>query len=683
MQGAFRRLLPAAWFCLLALIVFATQFSYAGFYDKHHGWITSHGLALAVHATPENGFVGHARLFWDEDFGFDYDYFDRYPVFFSVLLGYLIRLTEDLATQVFIARQLMHAIFVLTMLFAWRLLRRLGLSAVAALVGTTLAFSGYGLLYYRGAVHFDQPALLGMQILLYVIARVKLERRERWRRLTLATLLAVSLGRGFVSLSVPGLWVAMEAVGILAQRGLRPGQRLRHILAHDATRMLLLGAAWSALMLAYNIGVEMRRREVPLQDVSVVYSMQRRLPFGHEAGRNLDTGKNPAPPWDEFALLEMDRMLRWYAPLRFESSDESPSDFSAPLCLAALALMLWHAWRQTPALRLTLLLTGCSGLLFIIAMINLTAHHDYTMMYALGAALAFWPAVLRALQDHPRLVKVLLALSLALFLRSAMLVEAEQEGIFADHARYTEDYNRIRLALAARGVARARIYDTFINNCPIHHSKCYAPGFYLADHAIAPKREDADHVISDHRFFVTKPWLAEGDEKGLKLLARSLTPENGTYHLFAIEDYERRHLPPDIAPQRVFGGDIALGHWTLRESVRVQPCQTIHVESWWQALNPPRANYSSQLALVDRAGEAVAAANERLTTVNSGVWGPAVWFPDSRPLQVPCDAPAGDYALVLEVYDPRALAQEGPLPLIQSDGSAGDTWLYLTTLFVD
>ncbi len=678
-----KRLLLPAYFCLLAVIVFATQFSYGGFYDKHHGWISAHGLAIAGHANLANGFVGHALTFVEEDGELDYDYFDRYPIFFSVLLGTLISPVDDLATKIFIARQLMHAIFVLTMLFAWLLLRRLGATPLAALVGVTLAFSGYGLLYYRAAVHFDHPALLGMQALLYIIARAKLERRQRWRWLTLATLAAVSLGGGFVSLSVLGLWAVLEAAGVLAQQGLTLAHRLRAILMHDATRMLLLGAAWVALMLGYNIGVELLRRDVPLQDVSVVRSMQRRLPLGHEGGRNVITGKNPAPPWDEFLTVKTDRMLRWYAPVKYISDDDMPAATSWPLYLLALTLILGFALRQAPPLRQTLLLITGSGLLFILVMINLTAHHDYTTMYALGSALVFWLALLRPLQRRPRLVTVLLLASLALFLRSSLLVEAEQKGIFAEYARYTEDYNRIRLALEARGVEQARIYDTFINHCPIHHSKCYAPGFYLRDHAIAEELEDADFVLSDFRFYPTEAWLAAGEQEELQLLARSLTPENGTYHLFATADFEARALPPDIAAQHVFGGELALGHWQLRDSVQVQPCQRIHVESWWQAVSPPTANYSIQLALVDLAGESVGASNDRLTTVTTGVWGPDAWFLDARPLQIPCDAPPGEYPLVLNIYDPKTLQERGPLPLTQADGSAGDQWLYLTTLYVN
>ena len=89
------------------------------------------------------------------------------------------------------------------------------------------------------------------------------------------------------------------------------------------------------------------------------------------------------------------------------------------------------------------------------------------------------------------------------------------------------------------------------------------------------------------------------------------------------------------------------------------------------------------MALVDLAGEALSASNDQLTTVNSAVWAPQLWFLDLRPLTIPCDTPAGEYPLVLSVYDPLQLAERGPLPRIDADGSAGDSWLYLTTLFVN
>jgi len=86
---------------------------------------------------------------------------------------------------------------------------------------------------------------------------------------------------------------------------------------------------------------------------------------------------------------------------------------------------------------------------------------------------------------------------------------------------------------------------------------------------------------------------------------------------------------------------------------------------------------------VNLAGDSLGASNSRLTLVESSEWRSKAWYLDLRPLRIPCDAPAGEYPLVLSVYDPLRLAEQGPLPRMNADGSAGDTWLYLTTLFVN
>ena len=142
----------------------------------------------------------------------------------------------------------MLAIFMLTMALAWALLRRLGAPPLMALTGVILAFSGYGLLYYRELLHHDAPGLLGVLLLLLAIAESKRSGHRRRRGLTLATLLAVSLGEGFPSLAVPGLWFLLEAAGILARRGQNMGgvrARLRAIARHRApSRGMTRRACW-------------------------------------------------------------------------------------------------------------------------------------------------------------------------------------------------------------------------------------------------------------------------------------------------------------------------------------------------------------------------------------------------------------------------------------------------------
>ncbi len=666
-----RALLVPALFCLLAVIVFATQFAGPGFGDGHHGWVSSHTLSIMSHATAANGFVGHAFTELNADGSLDYIYFDRSPAFFSAFVGAFINLTDDLTLKVWIARQVMLTHFVLVMLLAWLLVRRLGATSLAALAIVALACSGYWLLFYRELIDYSHPALLGMMLLLYVIARVKLEQWERWRWLTAATLVAVSLGRAPVSWSVLGLWVMLEAAGILVRRGLSPVQRLRAIFAHDATRMLLLGILWILLMTGYNIAHEMARREVPLEQTSLVKAMQRRLPGGGNTVSLSD--------FVEYVPTVAERLLQWYLPVNKEVAWHVPRW----ILVLAMALILGYSLHQKPALRMVLLLTAFAGLIWIFGLINLTKYHDFMTMHAMGLALVFWLIILRRLQRNPFLVAVLLALGVALLLRTSLRVEKKNSEKFREYAVYTEDYNRILQQLGRSGqvvYSSHRIQDDIINDEP------YVMGLYLGDNVLAKHLNDAGYVVSSRGEYLAVPASLPADDREGLLLYHTRTQENRVGFLFAMEpaEAEARYLPKDLAPRHNFGGELKLGHWELRDSVQVQPCQRIHVESWWQVSVKPLIDYSLQLALTDAEGLFVASTDHMLTSESTRFREPAdEWYLDARMLQIPCDATPGEYPLLLIVFDPRSMEVSDKLPLLQADGSAGDTWLYLTTLYVN
>ncbi len=675
-----QQLAAAALMCLFAWVVFATQSGGTGFWYKFHGGVSVHGLAIMSRATPANAFVGNSRTLINADDSLRPEYFDRSPVFFSVLVGALINLTEDLPTKVFIARQVMNAVFVLTMLFAWLLLWRLSGQRLLALAIIALTFSGYWLLYYRDMIHFDQPGLLGTMVLLVFLADFKLKGRSRRRGLVGASLVAVGLGHAFPAFSVLGLWFVMEAAGIMVRRGLSLRERLLAISTHEATRLLALGLLWGTLLLGYNISVEALRRNIPLQETSIVDSVLRRQPLTQDGGLAENT-LNYVSSWAEFVSVSANRLLRWFAAPWSASRDFNPGALTWPLLALALATILYYSLRQAPARRMLLLLTALSGPAWIIFMANLTLQHDYTMMYGLGFALVFWLAALGWLRRFPRALPILLLPAAGLFALSSQQVYSANAATVQDAASYTEEYERVRQQIVGRG---RRIYDTFVPSyCPIHRDWCHTLGFYLGDNYIARKLVNADYLLSDRPLYLSRPYLAPDDEAGLRLLSRSLTPENSVAHLFNTADFETRYLPTTIAEPLDFGHELALGGWQLRDSVQVQPCQRVNVESWWQALRTPLPNYSLQIAITDSAGEAVGGSNARLGTVNSGVWSRDVWFLDVARLQLPCDAAPGEYSLVLSVYDPQTLDEGGPLPLMGAEDSAGDAWLYLTTLFIE
>ncbi|MBZ0298651.1 MAG: hypothetical protein K8J31_02875 [Anaerolineae bacterium] len=134
-----------------------------------------------------------------------------------------------------------------------------------------------------------------------------------------------------------------------------------------------------------------------------------------------------------------------------------------------------------------------------------------------------------------------------------------------------------------------------------------------------------------------------------------------------------------LAPSITLGSSFTLQHWELRDSIQVQRCQRVYLESWWQMAEQPQHNYSLLIALVNTDGQAVSP----LTTVPTKVWIPDAYFLDARSLQVPCDAPAGEYPLVMSIYNPDTVAAQGSLPVTLPDGSPFNDYVYLTTLHVN
>jgi len=316
---------------LAAVLVFGLQAPNTGFYGPNHGWTSSHGLAIMAHATPANGFVGHALQYRNAAGERSYTYFDRYPFFFSAGMGALLRVTDDRVLQMRIARNAMNVIYIATVGVAALLVHRLVEDRWRALAAALLAFSGYWLVFYKDMVHYDQPALFGNLLLLYAIARYRLD-GARWP-VYVAGLVAVSLGRGYSSYMIIGLW-ALWAIGERLVSGSRAWR--------DAVLVGVMAVAWGGALLGYNLYTESVRRNVPLAQTSIVDSALRRLPVFGEKEQGRTVGKN-VPPWPQFAATQYERIIQWTVPLPTEADNLPPA--LLPLGAVMWGLALVYVWR--------------------------------------------------------------------------------------------------------------------------------------------------------------------------------------------------------------------------------------------------------------------------------------------------------------------------------------------------
>ncbi|MEO0560488.1 MAG: hypothetical protein AAF125_00135, partial [Chloroflexota bacterium] len=71
-----------------------------------------------------NGFVGYALQYRWADGEIVYDYFDRYPPFFSALMNGVLTFAGDTASQVRAARAAMNVVFIATVFTATALAYR-------------------------------------------------------------------------------------------------------------------------------------------------------------------------------------------------------------------------------------------------------------------------------------------------------------------------------------------------------------------------------------------------------------------------------------------------------------------------------------------------------------------------------------------------------------------------------
>ena len=171
---------------------------------------------------------------------------------------------------------------------------------------------------------------------------------------------------------------------------------------------LLLGTVWAALNLGYNIGVEASRRGIALADTSIIHSAVNRLSLNQE----FNASYADLLQWRYFFSDELIRLVRWSLPVwNYEGSVV----LSVGIVAVMVLVIILFGRRLDPGRQQVMGVLTLSGPVWLVAMRNLSAFHDYTAMYFLGISLAFF-ASLAGLIRLPRLGWVLaVALSLAVF----------------------------------------------------------------------------------------------------------------------------------------------------------------------------------------------------------------------------------------------------------------------------
>jgi hypothetical protein len=172
-----------------------------------------------------------------------------------------------------------------------------------------------------------------------------------------------------------------------------------------------------------------------------------------------------------------------------------------------LAAITLHARRLEAGRRMVFFILAGSGIVWLFAMRNLSAFHDYTAMYYLGIPLAFYSAVTSRLRlPRPAWIAVVL-ISLAVFTRRDLEIQNLHTRLGQPYNTYTHDF--MRMAEALPGPGQSIELEDGVPYAP------YAFGFYLPGDFQASGPATA-YVISSRR----------------RRLPDLLTPDNERLFLF-------------------------------------------------------------------------------------------------------------------------------------------------------
>ena len=472
-----------------------------GFDEKqpnHHGWVTANTIAIINRATPENFFVGYALASRDDQNKIHYEYFDRYPVFFSAIFNRILILCNSLAEEMVLARQVMNFIFLSTLIVAFLILDKLTGNKPLALTATLLAFSNPFLLWYKDMVHFDQPALFGFLLLIYALALYKLEGRKT--PLYIATFVAIGLGRGYASYSILILWLAFETFLILRKKGLILKEKFNRILKHPSFLVLVIAIAWGGSLLTYNIVIEAHKRDVSILQTSIIRSARYRLSLNPEFNQENEEVIN----WPDFVKGQVSRIIQWSFPVKGVNFGFS---WDILLLTGMFAVMGVIVRRQSVEKRMIYLILMLSGFFWLFPLKNLSAFHDYTAMYYIGIPLVFFLSVFTIIRLSKTTPYFLLIAGVILYVTTIVQVRDWHAELAGNANAYIYDFDRILEKIDGTG-----------NNVNMAEGIPYGPftsGFYLSEQYLS-SRKVADYVVSRDK----------------KKLPDNLTPDNEVIYLF-------------------------------------------------------------------------------------------------------------------------------------------------------
>lgn len=366
------------------------------FVEGHHGFLSSHGIALAKNLTQKDSpflFMFNKKQI-NEDGAVSYEAYNQFPVFPFLLIGLAIKPFEpDLIMQVFIARQLMNLFFLLAMILCFLMVDELINNKTWASIVSLLSFSSYYMLYYGDMIFNDIPALFGFLLAFYVMVKIyKKNSKPKLAQIIILPLITACMG--WQPLFVYFTWLLVDGISKVLDH-----QKIKEIFRGPYFSFSLSGIFWASIILASQIVNELRVTGSSIQSISLIQSMLFRLGF---STTNVYSKLMPYLNWRGFFEIQLMRITKILAPYGniikfppFENRSEMTSEKLIELiiwCLFIGIIILSGtvSSRGKQVGQKALLALLISGFIWAIPMKTFTAFHEFQSIFYVGIPIALY-----------------------------------------------------------------------------------------------------------------------------------------------------------------------------------------------------------------------------------------------------------------------------------------------------
>ena len=510
--------LPTAMF--IALLALGGDRGYLYRDGGGHNWETVETLLIAENLSPDHNFRLIDRVWRDEDGGFQYEFYSRFPIGgFALVKLATMPFGDDLAAQLLAARLLSLLAFCGAALLAYLAIARIARSRAVALAATLLAFSGFYAIYYADALS-GETVLDVFGAALAFHGMTVFVQEGRFRQLIIKTCAALLIGWHVYALLLPFIAIGLggEALALIRAPSSASGKAgavrraLSALAALARSRFAALAAVsilFGASLLAFNVFNEYTayEGETALSDLPIARALFRRF------GQTDHYEGNVELRWGNFLRRQFYRvgeMSTPYAVARYAGYDfESFDAFAPPLIqvgwgvaatCAAMGALAFARRRQT---RVLLATAALFGFCWSIPMRHTTFYlgHFYEALPYLWLALALFAAALigarRLLRNAAAIAAA--AIAAAIFALSVFHVGRIDQDV--------HEAKRWRAEMAEFSAMRETTRGKRVGIFPVHtYNDRHAIYYYLAGgymkglrHADACDPGVADFAVSPYR----------------------------------------------------------------------------------------------------------------------------------------------------------------------------------------